>query len=113
MMCTTRSLFDIVKPVRRASERRLRVGHKREEIDMTKRSPTLQQFLHDNGVTRDEKQIRRFLRSKFKSSHEHNARWMVTAPIAKALRSHFARDFENARKRREAAKAKTTAATSA
>jgi hypothetical protein len=73
--------------------------------------PTLQQFLRENDITRDEKQIRRFLRSKFKSSHEHNARWFVNASIAKALRAHFARDFENARKRRDArtnAKAKAT-----
>ena len=76
---------------------------------MTRKSPTLQQFLRDNDITRDEKQIRRFLRSKFKSQHEHNSRWFVNATIAKALRQHFAQDFANAKKRRENAKAKTTA----
>jgi hypothetical protein len=67
-----------------------------------KNAPTLQQFLRDHDITRDEKQIRRALRAKFKQSHEHNARWFVTSNVAKFLKSHFARDFENARKRAQA-----------
>jgi hypothetical protein len=83
--------------------------------DIMSKHPTLQQFLRDHDITRDEKQIRRALRAKFRNSHEHNARWFVNASVAKFLRSHFARDFENARKRADArknAKAKTTTSAS-
>jgi hypothetical protein len=75
---------------------------------MSKRHESLQQHLHRVGITRDEKQIRRALRAKFRATHEHNSRWYVTAAVEKFLRSHFARDYENARKRRENAKAKAT-----
>jgi len=60
---------------------------------MSKSTPTIQQFFADAGinVSSDEfKIVRRALRKKFASTHEHRERWLASAGVQKFLRERFA-----------------------